>query len=429
MPDWERMNNRDQNIKTVPAPRLRFSGFTGAWEEKKLGEFLTESRLAGSDGAKARKITVKLWGKGVYEKQDKIQGSENTKYFKRNAGQLIYSKLDFLNGAFGIIPQELDGLESTLDLPCFDLSSDLIPKYILEYISRKEFYSKFEGGALGGRKARRVTPEEFLSTPFPLPSLSEQHHIAAALSSLDEVIAAHQAKQDALREHRKGLMGVLFPVESDRVPRLRFPEFEGAEGWEEKTLGELLLNRPDYGLNAPAVPFSEELPTYLRITDISEEGKYIHSGRVSVNTQVTEENYLQDGDIVLARTGASVGKSYLHNPSDGRLVFAGFLIRLKPNPEIIDPYYLSSFLNTPQYWMWVAVNSARSGQPGINSSEYSSLLIPCPALAEQRRIAACLLSLDDLIFSQGDKISALQDFKRGLVNNLFLTGDINETPN
>ena len=116
--------------KKIPAPKLRFKPFEGKgeWEEKKLGDFLTESRLAGSDGATARKLTVKLWGKGVHEKQEKIQGSENTKYFRRKAGQLIYSKLDFLNGAFGIIPNELDGLESTLDLPCFDFSEGLNPR-------------------------------------------------------------------------------------------------------------------------------------------------------------------------------------------------------------------------------------------------------------------------------------------------------------
>lgn len=407
----------------MPAPRLRFPGFVGEWEEKKLGEFLTESRLAGSDGAKARKITVKLWGKGVYEKQDKIQGSENTKYFKRRAGQLIYSKLDFLNGAFGIIPQELDGLESTLDLPCFDFSGNLNPQYILEYISREEFYSKFEGGALGGRKARRVTPEEFLGTPLPLPSLPEQTRIAAALSSLDAVIAAHQSKQDALREHKRGLMAGLFPAEGERVPRLRFPEFEGAGEWEEKKLGELLLARPDYGLNAPAVPFLEDLPTYLRITDISEEGKYINDGKVSVRAPVGEENYLQAGDIVLARTGASVGKSYLYQPRDGRLVFAGFLIRLRPNRKILDSSFLSNFLTTPRYWEWVTVNSARSGQPGINSSEYSSLSIPLPSFSEQQHIAACLTSLDDLLVAQGDKIEALREFKQGLMHGLFPTGD------
>ena len=86
-------------------PKLRFPEFREAegWEEKPLGEFMTESRMPGSKGNVAKKITVKLWGNGVFEKNDAIQGSINTQYFRRKAGQFIYSKLDFLNQAFGII--------------------------------------------------------------------------------------------------------------------------------------------------------------------------------------------------------------------------------------------------------------------------------------------------------------------------------------
>lgn len=73
------------------------------------------------------------------------------------------------------------------------------------------------------------------------------------------------------------------------------------------------------------------MPTYLRITDISENGRFISKTKVSVDATITDENSLHDGDIVLARTGASVGKSYKYRKEDGDLVFAGFLIRIRPN--------------------------------------------------------------------------------------------------
>ncbi len=91
------------------------------WKKVKIGSFLTESRISGSNGRNAQKITVKLYGKGVIAKDEKRIGSETTQYYVRKSGQFIYSKLDFLNGAFGIIPDELDGFESTLDLPAFDI--------------------------------------------------------------------------------------------------------------------------------------------------------------------------------------------------------------------------------------------------------------------------------------------------------------------
>ena len=114
-------------------PKLRFPEFrdAGEWGERKIGDFLTESRLSGSKGDVAKKLTVKLWGNGVFGKNESIQGSINTQYFRRKAGQFIYSKLDFLNQAFGVIPPNLDGFESTVDLPCFDIAGGLNPVFLL----------------------------------------------------------------------------------------------------------------------------------------------------------------------------------------------------------------------------------------------------------------------------------------------------------
>ncbi|MCK6490883.1 MAG: hypothetical protein L6R48_21740, partial [Planctomycetes bacterium] len=96
------------------------------------------------------------------------------------------------------------------------------------------------------------------------------------------------------------------------------------EEWEVIQLRECLAEPPRYGINAPAVPQSDLLPAYIRITDISEEGKYAPDSPVCVNRADAASYYLEDGDLVFARTGASVGKSYLHRNANGRLVFAGF---------------------------------------------------------------------------------------------------------
>ncbi len=178
--------------------------------------------------------------------------------------------------------------------------------------------------------------------------------------------------------------------------------------------------------DAGAVPFSESLPIYIRITDIDDEGQFAQNNRVSVDIEATEENYLVEGDIVLARTGASVGKSYRYRQNDGRLVFAGFLIRVRPNPKKLVPGFLFNYLTTWQYWDWIRVNSARSGQPGINGNEYASMPIPLPPadtkgneIAEQQKIASCLTALDDQIAAQTQKIAALQRHKKGLMQQLF----------
>jgi len=104
--------------------------------------------------------------------------------------------------------------------------------------------------------------------------------------------------------------------------------------------------------------------------------------------------FLEKGDLVFARTGASVGKTYLYNPNDGQLVFAGFLIRAKANPNKLNSQYLKHYTETSVYWNWVKIMSMRSGQPGINGNEYSQLLIPLPPLPEQTAIASVLSDMD-----------------------------------
>jgi len=185
--------------------KRRFSSFSDKWKQNPLSDFLTESRLRGSNGKTAKKLTVKLWGKGVTEKKETLSGSENTAYFRRTKGQFIYSKLDFLNGAFGIIPDELDGYESTIDLPAFDVHH-INTEFLLLCVSDAAFYKRNGTIANGGRKAKRINPNDFLSFCINHPSLSEQTSIVDMFRRVDEVIALceNEIKQEQFK--KKALM-------------------------------------------------------------------------------------------------------------------------------------------------------------------------------------------------------------------------------
>jgi type I restriction enzyme S subunit len=124
---------------------------------------------------------------------------------------------------------------------------------------------------------------------------------------------------------------------------------------------------------------------------------------------------------LLARTGASVGKSYLHRVEDDTLVFAGFLILARPNPAKADPQFIYSALNTPRYWDWVKMESQRSGQPGVNSKQYASFLLAIPPLPEQRAIAEALRDADALIAALEAMIAKKRDLKQAAMQHL-LTG-------
>ncbi|MFM5981658.1 MAG: restriction endonuclease subunit S, partial [Sphaerospermopsis kisseleviana] len=142
---------------------------------------------------------------------------------------------------------------------------------------------------------------------------------------------------------------------------------------------------------------------------------------VSVIHQNAHNYFLEIGDIVLARTGASTGKSYLYNVKDGKLVFAGFLIRVRPDTQKLYPRYLKGYLETQSYWNWVKVMSMRSGQPGINGNEYSHLKIPLPSLPEQKAIAKILTEMDEEIEALEKKREKYKNIKQGMMQEL-LTG-------
>lgn len=172
----------------------------------RFSDLFNESMESGSSGRHARKISVKLYGKGVLAKEEKRHGSEQTQYFVRRAGQLIYSKLDFLNGAFGIIPTELDGYESTLDLPAFDIAPTVNPIWLLCYLARPKYYTRQVGLARGQRKARRVHPSDLLASSLHVPPRDLQDRVAEILTSSQSDLDKSRQLLDALKTQKRGLM-------------------------------------------------------------------------------------------------------------------------------------------------------------------------------------------------------------------------------
>lgn len=191
------------------------------------------------------------------------------------------------------------------------------------------------------------------------------------------------------------------------------------EDWDVVNFGEVLLKNPDYGINAAAVKFKYSLPTYLRISDIDENGRFIKDNLSSVDNINSASYYLREGDVVFARTGASVGKTYLYNSADGDLVFAGFLIRVQPNHKLTNSKFLFYNTQTKMYKDWIISNSMRSGQPGINSNEIKTIKIPLPPLAEQEAIATTLSDCDAWIESLEAVIAKKRLIKQGAMQELL----------
>lgn len=195
---------------------------------------------------------------------------------------------------------------------------------------------------------------------------------------------------------------------------MRFPEFTGE--WKMATFGDIAKGF-DYGMNAAAKSFDGN-NKYIRITDIDEvSSQYLYDDVVSPDGELEDRYLVKENDILLARTGASTGKSYLYRNSDGKLYFAGFLIRA--NIYKHNSYFVFSQLHTLRYKKWISVMSARSGQPGINSQEYASFPVYTTSLQEEDKIATFLKLLDERIITQNKIIEKLQSLIKGLIDDII----------
>ncbi|MCP9347490.1 restriction endonuclease subunit S [Lacticaseibacillus paracasei] len=383
-----------------------------AWEKRKVSDYLCESRIPGSNGLKAKKLTVKLWGKGVVPKNETYSGSIKTKYYVRSANQLIYGKLDFLHAAFGIVPQSLDGWESTIDSPAFDVNTSIgNAAFLLALFLKPNFYLREGIRANGSRKAKRIHEDTFLSMSISAPQRKEQNQIAMVLDKTEFLIAATQHKIDALEQVKKALLQRLFDqswrfdgyLETWKKYRLGdhaeiltggTPKTSVAEYWEPKSI--------------PWMSSGEVNKVYLDQTDtmISLEGFKNSSAR-----WIKKHSIL----IALAGQGKTRGTVAVNN------------IALTTNQSIAaiipgkDLYYEFVFQNlTNRYNELRLISSGDGTRGGLNKQIVSDVTIHSPNLNEQIRIGKLLSKVDHLSTENQLKLSRIELIKKYLLQTLFI---------
>ena len=156
-------------------------------------------------------------------------------------------------------------------------------------------------------------------------------------------------------------------------------------------------NKGEYGIGASAVDYSDELYTYLRITDINDDGTINKNELKSVDDEESYKYLLKENDIVFARTGNSTGKAYYYDPDDGELVFAGFLIKFSLDDKKINPKYMKYYVLSEEYKSWVNSMCTGSTRPNINAKMYGDMDLKLPPREQQDFLVDILEKLDKKI--------------------------------
>ena len=200
-------------------------------------------------------------------------------------------------------------------------------------------------------------------------------------------------------------------------PEIRFKGY--TDEWEQRKLGDIASSF-EYGLNAAAKEYDGE-NKYIRITDIDDNThKFLTDNLTSPDIDLTgADNYkLTEGDILFARTGASVGKTYIYRNSDGLVYYAGFLIRARIKEEYDAEFVFQNTL-TDRYNKYIAVTSQRSGQPGVNAQEYAEFEINVPKKEEQTKIGTYFRNIDHLITLHQRKCDEVKSLKKYMLQKMF----------
>lgn len=252
-------------------------------------------------------------------------------------------------------------------------------RYLLHFFAAQAESGRF-AAASRGVGIHHLGREALAAWEIPLPPIEEQRRIAAILDQADE-----------LRVKRRASLALLDSLtESIFLDMFGDPQ-TNPHGWPRLPLRELCVIPGEYGAAVASVANDSALPRYVRITDVTSTGEL---NRDQVSPGGSPDDWarflLTDGDVLFARSGATVGKTYIHRPaaSSRAHVFAGYLIRFRPDPSILDADYLFGFTRTTEYQAWVAARQRVVAQPNINATQYATeLRVPVPPLTLQQDLA------------------------------------------
>ena len=243
-----------------------------------------------------------------------------------------------------------------------------------------------------GATMRHIRKGDFDNITIPVPSLSEQRSIVSYLD-------AAFAKIDAVAKHAEDSLNEAKALFQSALTKMMEPK----EGWEERQLKDVCDIYGDYGLSVPSAPYSGV--RYIRITDITDWGE-LNDGKVSADlSKGKAQEELKEGDILFARTGATVGKTLVYRDSFGQCLFAGYLIRYRLKKDIILPSFMFYITHSKEYYDWVKINQKAAAQPNIGAKLYNSYMLRFPSLDGQVAIVEKLDRLRNIISTLSSNLS------------------------
>lgn len=412
--------------KNALIPRLRFHEFysTGGWEMKALNTIAFKRTIKNKDSLVTRVLTNSA-ADGVVDQSDYFEREIVTKsnidnYLVVDEGDFVYNPRISSSAPVGPISKNKVGRGIMSPLYTVFRFNKTQNDFYEQYFKTNLWNCYLKAVSNTGARYDRISisADKFMEMPVPSSSDREQQKIADCLSSIDEIIAAEDKKLSALESYKKGLMQKLLPSEGKILPEWRFLEFRDCGEWEEKNISEV-TTYVDYRGKTP----EKSAKGFFLITaknikmgyiDYSSSKEYISEDSYST---VMSRGIPQLGDVLIT-TEAPCGNVAQIDRVD--VALAQRVIKYRGDRKKMINTFLKYILLSPQFQSELKRKSTGGIVNGIKGSVLHKMAIKFPKyLIEQKKIADCLSSIDDLITAQEEKIEALKQHKKALIQGLF----------
>ena len=415
------MDNKKNGI-----PKLRFPGFTGAWEQRKLvslfSKFTDGDWIESKDQANTGIRLIQTGNIGITEFINKFGNekwiSEET-FKKLNCeeifpGDIIISRLPDPAGRACILPKLDTRMITAVDCTIARTSRETSAEFIVQYLSTQTYF-KYVQSCLAGGTRQRISRKNLANFNVSIPTeINEQKQIGFFFKQLDTLIALHQRKLEHLQEQKKGLLQKMFPKNGEIVPEVRFPGFTDA--WEQRKLGEVVewskgsgLSKNDLNIQGKGVPVIHYADLY-KFNSVQKE--VIHWTIDDMGTNIPENNLLFPmSDVTpdgLARTSTVL---------QSNVKAGGDVLIAKLNKDVLSPF-MSYQVNRNKNQILPLVTGTTVRH--ISSKSLNSLKVSIPGKNEQKYIGSILMHFDTLIALHQRKLDHLELMKKGLLQQMFV---------
>jgi len=341
------------------------------WEPTPLGDLLTRSDKAVNINPLEtyKQVTVKLWGLGVILR-DIVSGSEISaaKRYEAKPGQFILSKIDARNGAFGLVPLDLDGAVVSGDFPVFDINPDrLEPKYLEWKSKTKEFVGLCRVASEGTTNRVRLKEDKFLRLKFLLPPLPEQQRIVAKIEALAVKIAEAKVQRSSASQLAASLIksGIKEVVETDKVTG---------------RLGAVLRGKPRNGWSARCDNSENGTPILSLGAVTGFNYRQTEFKRTSLDSPPEAHFWLEEGDLLITRSNTPdlVGHAAIYNGTPSPCIYPDLIMRVDVDDSYADRRFVWYWLQSPVVREFIGKEAKGTSPTMKKISQGTVMQIPFP---------------------------------------------------